>query len=274
MNFPSHDSIPLLLLLSAPVVAGAAYYVSVAIDLRTRGGRVQVKFFGVPDLLFASVLAAYFVWGGLNSFLKQNSAGSDIRIEQLMENLVLMLSILGATLGFARGRGLPYEAFGMRLDGLSPAFFRAAMFIGLALPTVWAANLGSHYLFPQNTQEQELVTVFRRASEEGNFSAVRLMCLSAVVVAPLMEETVFRGYFYSLAKPQVGAGWAAVITSSFFAVSHGNVAAFPGLFVLSMCLTVALERFGSLWVSVFMHSCFNAISLVLIYLQSKGWLPQ
>ena len=148
------------------------------------------------------------------------------------------------------------------------------MFLGLALPPVWAANLGAHYLFPQNTQEQELVTVFRRAAEEGNFSAVRLMCLSAVLIAPLMEETVFRGYFYSLAKPQLGAGWAALMTSSFFAVSHGNVAAFPGLFVLSMCLTLALERFGSLWVSVLMHSCFNAISLVLIYLQSKGWLPQ
>jgi membrane protease YdiL (CAAX protease family) len=274
MNFPPLDSIPLLLLLSVPVLAGAVYYVAVALDLRTRGGRVQVKFFGLADLLFASVLAAYFVWGGMNSFLKQSAPASGVRIEQLTENLVLMLSIFGATVGFARGRGIPYDAFGMGAAGWSSAFFRSVMFLGLALPPVWAANLCAHYLFSQNTQEQELVTVFRRAAEEGNFSAVRLMCLSAVLIAPLMEETVFRGYFYSLAKPQIGAGWASVITSSFFAVSHGNVAAFPGLFVLSICLTVAFEKFGSLWVSVLMHSCFNAISLILIYLQSKGWLPQ
>jgi membrane protease YdiL (CAAX protease family) len=235
--------------------------------------------------LFGSFLALFFVWGGLSSLSKQltgateahadaqqAAAGTETHAGRLLESASLMLLILAATLIFARVRGIPASAFGMAGENFSRAWLRAAIGLGMVLPPVWAANLAMQYILPQNPQEQDIVTMFRQAAGDGDVWAIRITCVSAVVIAPLVEETVFRGYFYPLVKVHAGAAAAALLTSAMFALSHGNLAVLPGLFLLSLALNLTYERFGSLWVSVGMHSVFNTVSLILIYLQSQGWI--
>lgn len=268
------DSLKYLAILAVPVLGGVVYHLAVALDLRVRGGRVDVGYFGAVDFLFGSFLAAFFVWGGWEAFSKQGGSGGEVRGDRLWENAVVMLMMFLVTLGFARMRGIPLQAFGFVWENSSRAVFRAAMGLGMVLPPVWAANLASQYLIPQAPHEQDIVTMFRHAAGDGDMWAVRVTCFSAAVIAPLVEETVFRGYFYPIVKPHLGPGWAAVATSAMFAFSHGNLSVLPGLFFLSLSLTLAFERFGSLWVPMGMHAAFNTVSLVLIYLQSQGWMPQ
>jgi membrane protease YdiL (CAAX protease family) len=50
-----------------------------------------------------------------------------------------------------------------------------------------------------------------------------------------------------------------------FAAIHNNALGFPGLTLLALALTLAYEFTGTLLVPVFMHACFNGISLFVMW---------
>jgi membrane protease YdiL (CAAX protease family) len=92
---------------------------------------------------------------------------------------------------------------------------------------------------------------------------------SAVVLAPVVEETIFRGVVQTSLRQAglVPNRWRAIIvTSVVFAAIHGGVAqwyALPSLFVLSLGLGYVFERTGSLYASMTMHGLFNASQVAL-----------
>jgi membrane protease YdiL (CAAX protease family) len=98
------------------------------------------------------------------------------------------------------------------------------------------------------------------------------MLLLAVVVAPVAEETIFRGYIYGVLKRYFGGIGAGLFSAALFAGLHLNVAALPALFVLALCLTLAYEATGSLLVNIFMHGFFN-LSMLLTMLYLAGHPP-
>lgn len=81
--------------------------------------------------------------------------------------------------------------------------------------------------------------------------------LSAVILAPLYEETVFRGMVYPALRRRLPRGTAILLTSVFFAVVHMSPAHMPALFVLSLALTWTYERTGSLAAPIAFHAAFN-----------------
>ena len=81
---------------------------------------------------------------------------------------------------------------------------------------------------------------------------------------------MFRGFFYVVFKRYVGAPVSALFTAALFAAFHVNLTAFPGLFVLALCFTIAFEATGSLVVPMTMHALFNGAQLGLLYLMSTA----
>jgi membrane protease YdiL (CAAX protease family) len=114
------------------------------------------------------------------------------------------------------------------------------------------------------SRPQNIVQFFVNASEDSNNGAVYLTMLMAVIVAPMAEETIFRGYIYGVLKRYVGAVAAALISAGLFAAMHLNLSSLPALFVLALCLTLAYEATGSLLVNIFMHGLFNLSMLLVI----------
>ena len=47
----------------------------------------------------------------------------------------------------------------------------------------------------------------------------------------------------------------------------------PALFVLALCLTIAYEWTGSLFVPIAMHAMFNSMNLLLMYVSMVKPLP-
>jgi hypothetical protein len=260
-------------LLAVPVLAGCLYYTAQARELRLRGGCVDMLHFGLPDLFMGSVLAAHFGWTGWLS-LQHPDSTSEMGVQSLRNNLTFMLLVLAVILGFALMRRIPLgQAFHLARGTLATSPLRAAIALGLALPPIYAAGFFWEQVLHSPAREQSLVSLFRTSAETGDLSVVRLVILSAVVQAPLVEEILFRGYFYITLKRYAGTTWAALTVSALFALCHGNIGVLPGLFILSLCQIIALERFGSLWVCIGMHTCFNALSLLLLYMEARGWLP-
>jgi membrane protease YdiL (CAAX protease family) len=82
------------------------------------------------------------------------------------------------------------------------------------------------------------------------------------VVAPIVEETTFRGLGYSLLV-RYGRWAAIVLTGLAFAFSHGLVQAFPFLAAFGIGLAYLRSRVDSVFPGIIVHGLFNATALTL-----------
>jgi len=82
-----------------------------------------------------------------------------------------------------------------------------------------------------------------------------------VIGAPVLEETVFRGFLLgSLAKTRLGFWGGAVVSSALWALIHGYAASLAiGLFIFGMLLSLMVRRTGSVWHSIGLHAIWNGV---------------
>jgi len=86
---------------------------------------------------------------------------------------------------------------------------------------------------------------------------------SAVIIAPIFEEMIFRGLFQTMLRSFSGKVWLSIIiTSVFFVLTHKNLEHWPALFVLSVGMGYSYEKSGSLFRPIFIHAFFNATSVI------------
>lgn len=90
-----------------------------------------------------------------------------------------------------------------------------------------------------------------------------LIAITAVIIVPVFEEMLFRGFFQTLISSISQRVWASIFLSSgIFAIVHTNPWHWPALFVLAVCLGYSYEKSGSLFRPIFIHSLFNASSVI------------
>jgi uncharacterized protein len=89
----------------------------------------------------------------------------------------------------------------------------------------------------------------------------------AVIVAPIVEEVIYRGCLQSALLALTGRPWISIIlTSAVFTAAHLGVGpwyALASIFALSLGLGVAMERCKSIAVPITMHVLFNAANVAL-----------
>lgn len=98
--------------------------------------------------------------------------------------------------------------------------------------------------------------------------------ISLVILPPIAEEIIARGFLYTGLRSKLPKVKAAIITSILFAVAHlqwgsGNallwVAALD-TFVLSMILVYLREKTGSLWAPIGTHMLKNTVAFALLFI--------
>lgn len=88
----------------------------------------------------------------------------------------------------------------------------------------------------------------------------------AAVLAPLVEELLFRGLLFPVLLQRTPLWLALTVVSALFALMHGHVPSMMPLFILSFAFCLAYLGTGSLWVPVVMHSLFNLSTVAVLYL--------
>jgi len=130
----------------------------------------------------------------------------------------------------------------------------------LDLGLLWVVYLPLSYLAP------ELVTsaVFESFSEEAWYLADRspfangLLLVSLVVVTPIVEEAIFRGWLLPKVSRRWGVGAGVITTSLIFGLLHGPSA--PGATLTGLVLALLYLDTGSLLVPIAAHATVNAIA--------------
>ena len=90
-----------------------------------------------------------------------------------------------------------------------------------------------------------------------------------VVLAPLAEEILFRGYLYGKLRKYVPV-WAAVLaTSALFGLVHGQWNVGLDVFALSIVLCSLREVSGSIWAGVLLHMLKNGIAFYFLFINTS-----
>ena len=100
-----------------------------------------------------------------------------------------------------------------------------------------------------------------------------LIFLSLVVLPPIGEEILFRGFLYSSLKKNLPKVIAVLATSALFATPHLFEGGSAGLlyiaaidtFILSLFLILLREKSGGLWSSMILHALKNSIAFFALF---------
>ncbi len=269
-NFSTVLGVLTLLFFALTPVAIVAY-VRLSLRMRRDGGAVETSGFVFADLLVAAVLAIFFSYFMVTSWPNPHAPQPPIKIDQVLPGELFLVAIAAGVGGFILYRGGNLlTLFGLTRISAARVGSLAFLFVLGGLPVVWLTNLMTSQLLHEVGGEQQLVLLFREEAKKGHYNGVMTILVTGVILAPCVEEFLFRGFFYGVMKRYFGAIAAGVCSALLFAAFHTNLASLPGLFVLALCLTVAYERSGSLFVPIVIHALFNLSNLALLYLQAVG----
>ncbi len=242
----------------ASVAGGAAWWWLLKRLPAEGAGMVRCEDYRVSDAVFASTLGLGFV---LMIFSSGGAERAEVNAEMFQAALTFWLMLLSLTVAFMLYRGLNP----VRMFGLWPKNWRWCLGVGLAgiaavLPVILLIEKVLAGWFPE-AEGDRTVEFLRERATASDWATVIVM---AVVVAPLVEEVIFRGYLYGVARKFAGR-WAAVgVTAALFAAIHINALGLLPLALLGVVFALAYELTGSLWTNILMHVCFNGLTLVML----------
>lgn len=273
---------PLLLGYVSLLASGSlAAFVSLAIRIYRKGGLTgrNVSIWPLKPLDFGLFMVALVLWFVLSGsfFLQAHRLLTGMETPPTSTVLVLggLLLQAGMLYIFMRFRFHFRSAnegpLSPRLMSLPAAFAQGAFYFLAALPLIygvgflWAALLEELRRQGVDIQlpPQDAVLLFQETRDTWVFFSLLAL---AVVVAPVVEEMVFRAGIFRYLKGRFAASVAVLGSSLLFGAVHGNLQSFPGLVAVGICLAIAYELSGNIKVPIIFHGLFNLNSVLWILL--------
>jgi hypothetical protein len=151
-----------------------------------------------------------------------------------------------------------FDLLALRAPQSWPRAFRTA---GIALAAIVACEILVSLLpLPQSPgKEQGLAPTHWESAHAGAFAANLVLF---AVIAPFVEELMFRGLGYSLLR-FLGAYPSMLIVGVAFGLEHGLLEGLLVLIPFGIALAWVRERTDSVVPGMFVHGLFNGVTLVL-----------
>ena len=89
------------------------------------------------------------------------------------------------------------------------------------------------------------------------------LCL--VVIAPVAEEIIFRGWLYGKLRARIPAIPAIIAVSILFGIVHGQWNVGVTVFVMSIAMCIVRELTGTIWGGILIHIIKNGIAFYFLY---------
>jgi uncharacterized protein len=215
--------------------------------------------------------------------IKKGSIHHDptILIDPIFQGWAGLLTVLGGGAGvYGAYLYIPYfqkQLIWGRSERIWPAFKMGIITWFISYPFVMALSqliaIIVLVIFQQPEEDQVAVKYLKMAVADPFLLTVTILAI--VVIVPLVEEMLFRGLLQTWLRQKLDRNWAIIFTSILFAFFHfsisqglRNIELFFSLFVLSCFLGFLYERERCLLAPVGLHAFFNAVSTLLIVINS------
>ncbi len=139
---------------------------------------------------------------------------------------------------------------------LAPIGFIVFMFVSTILLALMQKFL------PGINWEQAQDVGFNNLISQSDFMLTFIML---VVVAPVAEEVIFRGWLYGKLRSKIPAIPAIILVSILFGIVHGQWNVGVTVFVMSIVMCTIREITGTIWGGILVHIIKNGIAFYLLY---------
>jgi hypothetical protein len=210
-----------------------------------------------------AVLLAFAISFGLVTVIIPLIPTQDHDLRTAVGKFLLQLSLYGGVVGsvvllVTTRRHARLRDLGWRPVPVQWVLLAVPLAAGAYILVVVAGAIGNQ-LFPSahNGQPQAVRDAF------GHYQLLAVVAVS--VIAPVAEETLFRGFLYGWMRGRMPQMAAVALSALIFALAHAELALLVPIFVLGCLLALIYERSGSLVPGAIIHALFNLIGVLLIF---------
>lgn len=199
----------------------------------------------VATSIITAIIAA--VSGGTEGLVDRMSSGPMAVVSYALS---MGLTIIGVLIykKLRRGEG---KAFRLSMRGFNPMLILWGFVLILITGIVIEPVLN---LFPES-----FLDLLNQMGAKGGWSVLML-----VVLAPVMEEMLFRGILLEAVRSKYSSGRAIVVSALMFGVIHFIPQQVVNAFVIGLILGFIYVRTDSLWPVIVIHALNNAMAYVVM----------
>lgn len=183
----------------------------------------------------------------------------------IVASLIRSLVILPLIAWYLKWRGVSLaDGVGLRAKGTLSALARVPWLAVQAAVVMFAVQAAQFFLLKGlgiKRQPQEVVQVLAQSRGLGT---VILLVLTAVVLAPVVEEIIFRGLLFRPFCQRFGRLTGYLFSAFVFAFCHFDRFVFAPLFVLAIILAWSYERTNKIVVPIVLHALQNGLTVYFI----------
>jgi len=224
---------------------------------------------GVPAWILVGFYAAQFIIVGV-LYVVRDAGVSFEDLDDNVFNAVLAAAVYLLTLLIVIG--VPWLVRRVRTTREDIGLTRLPSWMDIVLPLPGfviyffvAAILAyiASVTFPGFNADQVQETGFSQLT--NNFEYI-LAFVTLIIVAPLAEEVLFRGYLYGWLRKKMPIWLAMLLTSALFGFLHGQWNVGINVFALSLVLCSLREVTGSIWAGILLHMLKNGLAFYLLFI--------
>lgn len=224
--------------------------------------------------ILSQIFAGVIVGFGATLFGYETEAALEQLTTSTTLQFVYILIVEAVTLYalwiFMKARSVSLKTIGLgrkpRIKDLGPAIITFIVYFGVLI----VATAILQNLIPGLDVEQEQQLGFEDAVKA---SQLILVFISLVVLPPLVEEIMIRGFLYTGLRARYTKITAALVASILFGVAHLQLGSgAPPLWIaavdtaiLSMFLIYLREKTGSLWAGMMVHALKNGLAFFVLF---------
>lgn len=108
-----------------------------------------------------------------------------------------------------------------------------------------------------------IFTGFNEVADSLYGGSIIFEFIAMVIIAPLLEEILFRGIIFARLREYMSVKVAIVISALIFGIIHGNVVQGIYAFIIGVCLAYIYERYNTLLAAVLFHMSANLMSVIM-----------
>jgi len=223
-------------------------------------------------LILGSVAAAIFIFthrsSGMNPKVLEDTLSKNAFFI-VPTQFVIYVAIIGfmALLVWGRHKTSLAEAVHWNVPA-HPRVWRLALITGTALALI--SDIGEVALHRWIPDSLPITEFFK------DRPSALLLGAFGILVAPLMEELLFRGFLYPALARWTGATVSLIVTASAFTLLHGAQLGYSWaplllIFVVGLTLTITRMRTNSVATCVIVHMTYNFVLLLQTYIATHGF---
>ncbi|RKM58135.1 CPBP family intramembrane metalloprotease [Butyrivibrio sp. X503] len=208
-------------------------------------------------LVFVAIM---LVMVGMSHVVRPWFESREMELPLVPFSIVLYGLMIAIVLIYSFAKGDKFiESYGIKKIKVGTVFLTILLTF-VSMPMGWFANVLSQVFVPN---------IFAQAADSLMEGSLLPLFVSMVVLAPICEELLMRGFFQNRFSKLLPFGVSAVLTGFLFGVLHMNLNQFCYAWVLGIIFAYVNRASGSMITSTIMHLIFNAVGCVVMFISAK-----